>query len=270
MMSQGDPALILHYCCEYWDGKSISPFTATDRKEILSVYDRWHLEDFDVVAFAYTPISVDLRKRVLQVFAETSSAQLQHSFGICANSTSHISFPASSMQSNCLYIVDPYTSDDLDSARALPTLQPVINSDQKQIVVPTLQNPSYGAQMEGQIESTVSIDKPFPDQVHSVISNEEMTNSKTPDFRKPSPALSDDVPPAPQSSPQRPPHTITLDEVENVRYSLSDHERGSINVVRGAEVSMPSQVTLSSESGKLMNFFRRGKQSCEFYSKSLI
>ena len=46
MLSQGDPALILHYCNEYWDGCSIVPFISADRKEILSVYDRWRLEDY--------------------------------------------------------------------------------------------------------------------------------------------------------------------------------------------------------------------------------
>eukprot|EP01034_Spumella_vulgaris_P022405 gene22405-28527_t len=56
MMAQGDPSLLLNYCREYWDGSSITPFSHTDRREVLSVYDRWKLEDFDVVAFSYSPI----------------------------------------------------------------------------------------------------------------------------------------------------------------------------------------------------------------------
>jgi hypothetical protein len=60
MMSCGDPSLILNYCKEYWDGntKSITPLNANDRAEVLSVYERWKLEDFDVVAFSYSPMPV--------------------------------------------------------------------------------------------------------------------------------------------------------------------------------------------------------------------
>lgn len=60
MMSLGDPMLILNYCREYWDGStcSITPLSAVDRHEVLNVYDRWRLEDFDVVAFCYTPMPV--------------------------------------------------------------------------------------------------------------------------------------------------------------------------------------------------------------------
>ena len=34
LMSQGDPSLMLTYCREYWDGDSIAPLTASDRKEV--------------------------------------------------------------------------------------------------------------------------------------------------------------------------------------------------------------------------------------------
>ncbi len=57
-MSLGDPTLILNYCREYWDGStcSIAPLSSVDRMEVLNVYERWRLEDFDVVAFCYTPM----------------------------------------------------------------------------------------------------------------------------------------------------------------------------------------------------------------------
>ena len=57
----------------------MSLYNLVDRKEILSVYDRWHLEDFDVVAFAYTPISIELRRRVLEAYSETTENFLRTS-----------------------------------------------------------------------------------------------------------------------------------------------------------------------------------------------
>jgi hypothetical protein len=46
---------------EYWDGTNISPLTAEDRNQLLTVYERWDLEDFDVVAFGYTPVPVTVK-----------------------------------------------------------------------------------------------------------------------------------------------------------------------------------------------------------------
>eukprot|EP01040_Poterioochromonas_malhamensis_P017861 gene17861-20667_t len=58
MIGVGDPALVLSYCKEYWDGntRTITPLSPADRDEILQFYERWRLEDFEVVAFAYTPV----------------------------------------------------------------------------------------------------------------------------------------------------------------------------------------------------------------------
>lgn len=136
IMSQGDPALILHYCSDYWDGKSIAPFTSNDRTEILSVYDRWNLEDFDVVAFAYTPISIDLRKRILQSQnidmdglnwktgvrkRSNSVAHANANANANAESNSFDKIPSSQSStttaSSSIYIVDPYTSQDLQLMR---------------------------------------------------------------------------------------------------------------------------------------------------------
>jgi hypothetical protein len=36
LMSNGDPALILSYCREYWDGASITHLSSADRKEVNS------------------------------------------------------------------------------------------------------------------------------------------------------------------------------------------------------------------------------------------
>eukprot|EP01032_Pedospumella_encystans_P022599 gene22599-25605_t len=51
MMLLGDPSLVLNYCREYWDGstRSITPLSSADRAEVLNVYERWRLEDFEVV-----------------------------------------------------------------------------------------------------------------------------------------------------------------------------------------------------------------------------
>ena len=43
LMTHGTPALLLNYCREYWDGTSITPLTADDRKELFSVYERFYL-----------------------------------------------------------------------------------------------------------------------------------------------------------------------------------------------------------------------------------
>ena len=42
-------------------GLSIAPLSASDRKEVMSISHRWFLEDFDVVAFAYTPVHNHVR-----------------------------------------------------------------------------------------------------------------------------------------------------------------------------------------------------------------
>ena len=52
-------------------GLSIAPLSASDRKEVMSISHRWFLEDFDVVAFAYTPVHNNV------------SRQLRYPFFIC-------------------------------------------------------------------------------------------------------------------------------------------------------------------------------------------
>lgn len=58
MTSVGDPQLVLSYCKEYWDGssRSITPLAPADRQAILQVFERWRLEDFDVLALSYSPL----------------------------------------------------------------------------------------------------------------------------------------------------------------------------------------------------------------------
>ena len=58
----GYPPLLMSYCREYWDGSNISPLTDSDRKELMTIFERWDLEDFDVVAFGYSPVPVTVKQ----------------------------------------------------------------------------------------------------------------------------------------------------------------------------------------------------------------
>lgn len=106
LMSQGDPSLLLNYCRECWDGSSISPLSATDRKEVLNVYNRWDLEDFDVVAFSYTPIPTTLHSIIVKAHT-ASGANLD-------NITEASKMEKQLVQPNCVFIVDPSTYQDLE------------------------------------------------------------------------------------------------------------------------------------------------------------
>jgi len=100
MMSHGDPALILKYCTEYWDGASIAPLSQTDREEVLKVYDRYRKEDFDVTSFSYSPIPVAFQPLILQSvrnYKESSNMKV-------------VDMP-------CLLFVDPSTSQELEKSK---------------------------------------------------------------------------------------------------------------------------------------------------------
>lgn len=186
MMSQGDPALILHYCSDYWDGKSIAPFTSSDRTEILSVYDRWNLEDFDVVAFAYTPISIDLRKRILQSQnIDIDGLQSKHGVrkrnGSVANTSStelntidKQLYDQNISESPSIYIVDPYTSQDLQLMRQ--QYLEVINS----IKVAATKNSSLPVDFNLDSSELQASHISVPDCLDCESASEGMKKSKTP------------------------------------------------------------------------------------------
>ena len=50
-----------HFLMLFLVGLSIAPLSVSDRKEVMSIAHRWCLEDFDVVAFAYTPVHNSVR-----------------------------------------------------------------------------------------------------------------------------------------------------------------------------------------------------------------
>lgn len=105
MMSIGDPSLILHYCKEYWDGSSMTPLSASDRNIVLQVYERWKLEDFDVVAFSYSPVPV---------LALTALDPVASALGRRTFSRADASFPTTNpfFSVSTLVFVDPFTIPD--------------------------------------------------------------------------------------------------------------------------------------------------------------
>lgn len=68
MMMHGSPIVMLNYCREYWDGANITSFDDAIKKEVLNVYNRWHLEDFDVVAFGYAPVPYEAQAVIQSSF----------------------------------------------------------------------------------------------------------------------------------------------------------------------------------------------------------
>lgn len=63
MFTFGDPGLVASCCVEHWSGEAIWPLTSQNRAAILSVEKQWTFEDFDSVAFAYTPVPSHLATR---------------------------------------------------------------------------------------------------------------------------------------------------------------------------------------------------------------
>jgi hypothetical protein len=64
MMIHGSPTVLLNYCREYWDGASITSLDDRVKQVVLAVYDRWNLEDFDVVAMSYAPVPLEVHPLV--------------------------------------------------------------------------------------------------------------------------------------------------------------------------------------------------------------
>jgi hypothetical protein len=62
LLSQGNAALALPMCFDYWDGRVITTLTAEDRRLILDTHQQWTLEDFDVVAFTYAPVPLFMNR----------------------------------------------------------------------------------------------------------------------------------------------------------------------------------------------------------------
>jgi len=134
MMSQGDPALILNYCREYWDGSNITPFSSLDRKEVFSVYERWEMEDFDVIAFAYSPVPSSLKNLIVSAHQDNLKKRKTMQEISKSDTTLHethaktrrmsgggggrASISATSgdiKEANCLFFVDPRTAHQLQN-----------------------------------------------------------------------------------------------------------------------------------------------------------
>jgi hypothetical protein len=129
MMSQGDPSLLLNYCREYWDGSSITPLSSNDRKEVLSVYNRWDLEDFDVVAFAYTPVPGHLQPSIVNTYGNSkiNSNFNKKSSKIALNQINLINQgnpEKEKEKSNCIFIIDPRTYQEVEQITATTKATP--------------------------------------------------------------------------------------------------------------------------------------------------
>jgi len=113
LMSHGYPPLLLSYCREYWDGANISPLTSEDRNQILGVYERWDLEDFDVVALAYSPVPITLHE---QISSHNSRKNMQSSEARDNNDSVHSG--EGRQTSGCtLFFVDSCTERQLHNYR---------------------------------------------------------------------------------------------------------------------------------------------------------
>ena len=114
IMSQGNPALVLNYSKEYWDGSNITPLTAADRTEALKVYNRWDLEDYDVVGFSYTPVPFYLHNTIIEAYGENPVRIKKNGIHLPSmrrrgeNENTYFT-----SQENSLYFVDPRTEKDL-------------------------------------------------------------------------------------------------------------------------------------------------------------
>lgn len=69
---------------------------------MLAVYTRWDIEDFDVIAFAYTPIPSSLKKHLALSNSGLSSGNLLSKADV------------SVAENDCVFIIDPRTDDDLE------------------------------------------------------------------------------------------------------------------------------------------------------------
>ncbi len=114
MMSQGDPSLILNYSKEYWDGINITPLTIADRTEVLKVYDRWDLEDYDVVGLSYTPAPFYLQATIMDAYGDSAiRLDSKGNEGAAGGKHQRSTDTYFSSQENCLFFVDPRSERDL-------------------------------------------------------------------------------------------------------------------------------------------------------------
>lgn len=157
MMSQGDPTLLMKYCREYWDGSSIAPLTLADRKETMKVYDRYKKEDFDVVAFAYSPIPVLIQELILSVVDKSSfplSDIPMHPSLIDISESQEKSNGMGTLRrrENCLFFVDPTTSEQIQERVLVKSVGNDVHHEGQIPVSQNIEAPS------GEIEQDIDVD----------------------------------------------------------------------------------------------------------------
>lgn len=95
----------------------ITPLSEIDRDEILQFYERWRLEDFEVVAFAYTPVPDSTH---FDSFIRQNNGQPAHLNSLAVSSTTSALSPQSS--SKPLYFVDLTTGSETLLAKSSSTI----------------------------------------------------------------------------------------------------------------------------------------------------
>lgn len=132
MLTQGEPSLVIKYCSEYWNGKGIASLDSSDKADILKLHDRYRKEDFDVIAFAYSPIPAALQPLILAAIKHenrevrsglrSKTSRIYHK-----NMSKFKGFDKTDI--HCVLFVDPSTSTDLTSINRKTHFQN--NSDNK-------------------------------------------------------------------------------------------------------------------------------------------
>ena len=80
LLTVGDPLLVASLCNEAWQGEisTILPLGADDRKTILESSRTWKLADLDVAAFSYSPLPLNLEKRLMEGTLKSPVYLLDH------------------------------------------------------------------------------------------------------------------------------------------------------------------------------------------------
>lgn len=232
MMSLGDPSLVLNYCREYWDGstKSITPLSSSDRLEVLNVYERWRLEDFDVVGFCYSPMPVTAMHYLIEDnqggttnnVTVTAKKKLLASSGSQksnASNTAEVTIPTVPVK----FFVDPRTMNELIGGKLHRKMHRTNTLD---AVAPAemIKLPSTSMQMSDKVQSELSHGGSNTKNKLEVVVEETILamNSQSPRVDSGRKQASS---PPPDSLHQH----VLLDSIDHEKHSKDDIDDGLLN-----------------------------------------
>ena len=153
MMMHGSPIVMLNYCREYWDGANITSFDDRIKKEVLNVFNRWHLEDFDVVAFGYAPIPSETQS-VIQNSFESNLVHERQDYA--RGSGQHQISVLFYVDSSTKYVVDNEVSAvirESSPTRMSSALRDSDNSAPSRAQTPTSPSPNLSTMLEARKRS---------------------------------------------------------------------------------------------------------------------